>query len=173
MPRKTLQLAGWYATIGTLCASAVLALTARAAELTPNAAGEGFSALAERFGIWAALTVLLVAGAVYGLYRQSVFQTTTLVGLIRDVTRCIDRNTAALGDAPCGRQQARQQGTDKQTGQDGCRLEPCPRGGRGRAASRPPAAATIATGGGNGRRTWPLIRCASCASRPAAWCRPR
>lgn len=118
MPRKTLQLAGWYATIGTLCASAVLALTARAAELTPNAAGEGFSALAERFGIWAALTVLLVAGAVYGLYRQSVFQTTTLVGLIRDVTRCIDRNTAALGDAPCGRQQARQQAADKQTGQD-------------------------------------------------------
>lgn len=118
MPLRSLRLASRYAVLGTVWASALIAVSLRAADLTPDPAGESFSAIAERFGLWAALSVVLVAGAIYGLYRQSLFVQRTLVDLIRCNQRCIDRNTDALRDAPCGRQQSVQQDRDQQGGLD-------------------------------------------------------
>lgn len=89
---------------GVLLVSAVAATALRAAEsVTAQQASETFWGLAERFGLWAALCVGLVGASVYWLYRQQRFVQETLVQLVKDNQRCLDRVSAALQDAPCGR----------------------------------------------------------------------
>jgi hypothetical protein len=102
----------WFSGLGVLCASAVTAVALRAAEgtgATADKAADSFSQIAERFGLWAALCVLLVLACVYAMYKQTVFVQTTLVKLITANQRAIERNTEALKDSPCGRRQGEAQ----------------------------------------------------------------
>lgn len=114
MPYRVLKLATRYSLMGLLITSAVLAVALRAADATPPAAGvsETFTQVAERFGLWAALCVVLVIASVYSLYQQSMFVHKTLVQLVQSNQRCIDRNTEALREAPCGYTAAKAQDRD-------------------------------------------------------------
>lgn len=116
MPLHALRLGARYSLLGLLAASATIAVALRAADRSDvtGAVTESFDQIAERFGLWAALSLLLVVGAVYALYQQSVFVQRTLVELVRANQRCIDRNTEALRDAPCGLRQAGAQDVDHQ-----------------------------------------------------------
>jgi len=57
---------------------------------------------AERWGLWAAVALGMTGFAVYALYRQSVFIQDKLVSLIEATRQALDRNTAAIRNAPCG-----------------------------------------------------------------------
>ena len=105
MPATSLKLGLRYAVIGTLLASAVLASAVLAAEPEATQAAESFGALAERFGLWAALCVLLVLGAVWALYQETKFVQRTLVELVTRNQAVITALIKALEDAPCGREQ--------------------------------------------------------------------
>jgi hypothetical protein len=49
-----------------------------------------------------AVLAIGISGAVYALYRQSVFIQYKLVSLIEDTLQALDRNTAAISNAPRG-----------------------------------------------------------------------
>lgn len=114
MPLRALRLAMRYSLLGLLLTAAITAVALRAAEASQATAGtsETFTQIAERFGLWAAMCVILVAASVYALYQQSLFVHRTLVELVRANQRCIDRNTEALRDAPCGLASSRAQDKD-------------------------------------------------------------
>ena len=68
------------------------------------AADEGtFFDAAERWGLWAALTLVLIGSMIYGLYRIVNFQTNTLVGLIESDIYLKAQVVDAIRNAPCGR----------------------------------------------------------------------
>lgn len=114
MPYRVLKLATRYSLLGLLIASAVLAVALRAAESSSPAAGvsESFTQIAERFGLWAAMCVVLVCFSVWALYQNTMFVHRTLVRLVEANQRCIDRNTDALREAPCGYVAAQKQDRD-------------------------------------------------------------
>ncbi len=66
-------------------------------------AAEPLRQMAERWGLWAAATIGLVMYVIYKQHQQSQFIENTMVGLIKDNQRCIQANTSALQNAPCGR----------------------------------------------------------------------
>lgn len=105
MPATSLKLGLRYAVIGTLLASAVLASAVLAAEPEVAAATESFGALAERFGLWAALCVVMVCCSIWALYQETKFVQRTLVELVTRNQAVITALTKALEDAPCGREQ--------------------------------------------------------------------
>jgi hypothetical protein len=111
MPQRALHLAGRYSLLGLLLTSSIVAVALRAQDSTGIGAQatESFTNVAERFGLWAALCVVLVIASVYSLYNQSLFVHNTLVALVQANQRCIDRNTEALRDAPCGAAAAKAQ----------------------------------------------------------------
>jgi len=80
-------------TIGAAGSSIVLA--AESAEQT-------FTNAAERWGLWAALTLVLVLTMLYGLYRIVGFVLTTLVTLVKDNQRLMTKVADAIKNAPCG-----------------------------------------------------------------------
>jgi len=80
-------------TIGAAGSSIVLA--AESAEQT-------FTNAAERWGLWAALTLALVLAMLYGLYRIVGFVLTTLVTLVKDNQRLMTKVADAIKNAPCG-----------------------------------------------------------------------
>ncbi|HOW74284.1 MAG TPA: hypothetical protein PKY77_27080 [Phycisphaerae bacterium] len=57
---------------------------------------------AERWGLWAALTLLLVLAVLWGLYRIVTFCLTTLVGLVEASQKCLTKVSEAIHNAPCG-----------------------------------------------------------------------
>lgn len=59
---------------------------------------------AERWGLWAALTLLLVLAVLWGLYRIVTFCLTTLVDLLNRTNRALTRVADAYERAPCGDQ---------------------------------------------------------------------
>jgi len=63
---------------------------------------ETFWGGAERWGLWAALTLVLVLAVLWGLYRIVTFVLDTLVDLIRDNQRCLTKVADAIRNAPCG-----------------------------------------------------------------------
>ena len=109
---KTLHIASGYGLLGALLSGAIMS-AAMAADTATTKTTETFTQIAERFGLWAALCVLLVIASVYSLYQQSMFVHKTLVQLVQANQRCIDRNTEALRDAPCGRNAAKEQDKDE------------------------------------------------------------
>ena len=80
-------------TIGAAGSSIVLA--AESAEQT-------FTNAAERWGLWAALTLALVLAMLYGLYRIVGFVLTTLVTLVKDNQHLMTKVADAIKNAPCG-----------------------------------------------------------------------
>ena len=69
------------------------------------AADEGtFFDAAERWGLWAALTLVLIGSMIYGLYRIVNFQTNTLVGLIESDIYLKAQMIDAIRNAPCGKE---------------------------------------------------------------------
>lgn len=99
MPQHSFRLGLRFSLIGLAFSSAWGALLAADSE-TAIRAVEG---AAERWGLWAAVALAMTGFAVYALYRQSVFIQDKLVSLIEDTRRALDRNTAAISNAPCGR----------------------------------------------------------------------
>ena len=98
-----MHIASGYGLLGVLMSGAILSATLAAQDTaTTTKTTETFTQIAERFGLWAALCVVLVIASVYSLYQQSMFVHRTLVQLVQANQRCIDRNTEALRDAPCG-----------------------------------------------------------------------
>ena len=61
-----------------------------------------FSSMAERWGLWAALTLVLIGAMMWALYKIVTFVLTTLVGLIERTERTLARVADAIQDAPCG-----------------------------------------------------------------------
>ena len=114
MPYRVLKIATRYSLLGMLLLSALLAVGLRAAEsssVTVKTA-ETFTQIAERFGLWAAMCVVLVCFSVWALYQNTMFVHRTLVRLVEANQRCIDRNTDALREAPCGFSAAQKQDRD-------------------------------------------------------------
>jgi len=90
-----------YGLIGVLASTAMFAVLANAADAP--AATAAFSEMAEKFGLWATLSVVLVIASIIALYKQSVFVQTKLVDLIEDNQRCLIVVGKALEHAPCGK----------------------------------------------------------------------
>ena len=61
-----------------------------------------FSSMAERWGLWAALTLVLIGAMMWALYKIVNFVLTTLVQLIERVERTLARVADSIQDAPCG-----------------------------------------------------------------------
>jgi len=61
-----------------------------------------FSDMAERWGLWAALTLVLIGAMMWALYKIVTFVLTTLVGLITRTEHTLARVADAMQDAPCG-----------------------------------------------------------------------
>lgn len=89
------------AQILTLCGATLLA-TASSILLAADVAVETFWGGAERWGLWAALTLLLVLAVLWGLYRIVTFVLTTLVELIQANQKCLTKVADAIKNAPCG-----------------------------------------------------------------------
>ena len=66
---------------------------------------ETFINAAERWGLWAASTLVLTGAAMFMMHSLMKFIMTELVKLIRDNQKCIVANTEALKNAPCGKDQ--------------------------------------------------------------------
>ena len=98
MPQHSFQLGVRFGLIGLAFSSAWGALLAADSE----AAIKAVEGAAERWGLWAAVALAMTGFAVYALYRQSVFIQDKLVSLIEDTRQALDRNTAAIANAPCG-----------------------------------------------------------------------
>ena len=98
MPQHSFRLGLRFSLIGVAFSSAWGAILAADSE-TAIKAVEG---AAERWGLWAAVALAMTGFAVYALYRQSVFIQDKLVSLIEDTRQALDRNTAAISNAPCG-----------------------------------------------------------------------
>jgi hypothetical protein len=70
--------------------------------LAAEAEAGTFSSMAERWGLWAALTLVLIGAMMWALYKIVNFVLTTLVQLIERVERTLARVSDAIQDAPCG-----------------------------------------------------------------------
>lgn len=80
----------------TICAAgSSILLAAESAEQT-------FTNAAERWGLWAALTLALVLAMLYGLYKIVGFVLTTLVGLLQENQHLMTKVADAIRHAPCG-----------------------------------------------------------------------
>lgn len=64
--------------------------------------GEVFTQAAERWGLWAALTLALILAMLWGLYRIVTFCLSTLVNLVEANQRCLTKVSEAIHNAPCG-----------------------------------------------------------------------
>ena len=62
-----------------------------------------FSNMAERWGLWAALTLVMIGAMMWALYKIVNFTLTTLVQLIERVERTLARVSDTIQDAPCGK----------------------------------------------------------------------
>ena len=80
-------------TIGATGSSIVLAV---------ESAEQTFTNAAERWGLWAAVTLALVVAMLYGLYRIVGFVLTTLVGLLQENQRLMTKVDDTIKNAPCG-----------------------------------------------------------------------
>ncbi len=89
-----------------LCSTSLLTILATLSVLAQDVtvATESFRQTAERWGLWAAVTLVLVMAVLYAYWRQTIFVEKILVKLIEDNQRCIQANTSALRNAPCGRE---------------------------------------------------------------------
>ena len=85
----------------SLSAATIMA-TLSACLLAADVAVETFWTGAERWGLWAALTLVLVLSVLYGLYRIVNFVLTTMVELLAKTNRAIRRCADAFENAPCG-----------------------------------------------------------------------
>jgi len=70
--------------------------------LASESAEQTFTNAAERWGLWAALTLALVLAMLYGLYRIVGFVLTTLVGLLQENQHLMTKVADSIKNAPCG-----------------------------------------------------------------------
>jgi len=82
--------------VATVFASGVVAQTGAQA----GNHGNTLVTVAERWGLWAAITLALGAFCIWTLYKQSQFVQTTLVQLVIQNQKCIDGVAAAIRAAP-------------------------------------------------------------------------
>ena len=75
-----------------------------------------FSNMAERWGLWAALTLVLIGAMMWALYKIVNFVLTTLVQLIGRTEHTLARVADAMQDAPCGQGWAESDTQDKRQG---------------------------------------------------------
>jgi hypothetical protein len=90
--------------VGKLISFVVLGSAASLSTVLLAAEAEvgSFSSMAERWGLWAALTLVLIGAMMWALYKIVTFVLTTLVGLIERTERTLARVADAMQDAPCG-----------------------------------------------------------------------
>jgi len=100
MPNMAMKLGFRYSILAFLGLSAVAGVLGQAADAVSGL--ETFSQTAERFGLWAALVLVLVGAALWYAYTQACFVQNTLVELVRQNQQCLDRVSNAIRNAPCG-----------------------------------------------------------------------
>jgi len=89
-----------YSLLSFLMISATAGVLGQAAD--SKVITETLSQTAERFGLWAALVLVLVAAALWYAYSQACFVQNTLVELVRQNQRVMDKVCDAIRNAPCG-----------------------------------------------------------------------
>ena len=87
--------------------------------LAAEAEAGTFSSMAERWGLWAALTLVLIGAMMWALYKIVNFVLTTLVELIERVEHTLAKVSETIQHAPCGEGWTDSDTQDKRPGRQG------------------------------------------------------